>query len=78
MNKLQRVFLARHIDNNPFHVYLTKPINKPDLTGLKLRITWWHDFFRPGRDRCPNRAGRVYTALERGVVDGWLADHRHL
>ena len=34
--KLNAILLARHIDNNPFHVYLTKPISKPDLTGLKF------------------------------------------
>ena len=32
--KMNAVFLARHIDDNPFHLYLTKAITKPDLTGL--------------------------------------------
>ena len=34
--KMNAIFLARHIGNTPFHVYLTKPIAKPDLTGLKI------------------------------------------
>src|SRR6202023_3416136 len=37
--KLNAILLARHIDDNPFHIYLNKPISKLDLTGLKLRIT---------------------------------------
>src|SRR5215468_9453325 len=45
--KLNAILIARHIDNNPFHVHLTKPISKPDLTGLKLRITpVYRDFFQ--------------------------------
>src|SRR4249920_455319 len=28
--KMNAIFLARHVDNNPFHLYLTKPISKPD------------------------------------------------
>src|SRR5437588_3465187 len=36
--KLNAIFLARLVDNNPFHLYVNKPIASPDLTGLKLRI----------------------------------------
>jgi TRAP-type transport system periplasmic protein len=71
--KMNAIFLARHIDNNPFHVYLTKPINGPDLTGLKLRITpVYRDFFQAmGATVVQTAPGEVYTALERGVVDGY-------
>ena len=71
--KLNGILLARHIDNNPFHVYLTKPISKPDLTGLKLRITpVYRDFFQAlGATVVQTAPGEVYTALERGVVDGY-------
>jgi len=71
--KLNGILLARHIDNNPFHVYLTKPIGKPDLTGLKLRITpVYRDFFQAlGATVVQTAPGEVYTALERGVVDGY-------
>jgi TRAP-type transport system periplasmic protein len=67
------ILLARHIDSNPFHVYLTKPISKPDLTGLKLRITpVYRDFFQSlGATVVQTAPGEVYTALERGVVDGY-------
>jgi TRAP-type C4-dicarboxylate transport system substrate-binding protein len=71
--KLNAIFLARHIDNNPFHIYLTKPISKVDLTGLKLRITpVYRDFFQAlGATVVQTAPGEVYTALERGVVDGY-------
>jgi TRAP-type C4-dicarboxylate transport system substrate-binding protein len=71
--KLNAIFLARHVDNNPFHIYLTKPISSPDLTGLKLRITpVYRDFFQAlGATVVQTAPGEVYTALERGVVDGY-------
>jgi TRAP-type C4-dicarboxylate transport system substrate-binding protein len=71
--KMDAVLLARHIENNPFHLYLTKPIAKPDLTGLKLRITpVYRDFFQAlGATVVQTAPGEVYTALERGVVDGY-------
>jgi TRAP-type C4-dicarboxylate transport system substrate-binding protein len=71
--KMNAVFLARHIDNNPFHLYLTKPISKPDLTGLKIRITpVYRTFFQAlGATVVQTAPGEVYTALERGVVDGY-------
>lgn len=71
--KLNAIFLARHIENNPFHIYLNKPISKIDLTGLKLRITpVYRDFFQSlGATVVQTAPGEVYTALERGVVDGY-------
>ncbi|HWP26711.1 MAG TPA: TRAP transporter substrate-binding protein DctP [Xanthobacteraceae bacterium] len=71
--KLNAILLARHIDHNPFHLYLTKPIAKPDLTGLKIRITpVYRDFFQAlGATVVQTAPGEVYTALERGVVDGY-------
>jgi TRAP-type C4-dicarboxylate transport system substrate-binding protein len=71
--KMNTILLARHIDSNPFHLYLTKPITGPDLTGLKLRITpVYRDFFQAqGATVVQTAPGEVYTALERGVVDGY-------
>ena len=71
--KMNALMLARHIDNNPFHLYLTKPITSADLTGLKLRITpVYRDFFQAqGATVVQTAPGEVYTALERGVVDGY-------
>ncbi len=71
--KMNAVMLARQFQNTPFHVYLTKPIDKPDLTGLKLRITpVYREFFSAlGATVVQTAPGEVYTALERGVVDGY-------
>jgi TRAP-type transport system periplasmic protein len=71
--KMNAIFLARQIGNTPFHVYLTKPVAKPDLTGLKIRITpVYRDFFTAlGATVVQTAPGEVYTALERGVVDGY-------
>lgn len=71
--KMNAFMLARQFQNTPFHVYLTKPITKPDLTGLKLRITpVYREFFQAlGATVVQTAPGEVYTALERGVVDGY-------
>src|SRR5690242_13781378 len=71
--KVNAVFLARVVDNNPFHLYLNKKIDRPDLKGLKLRITpVYRDFFQAlGGTVVQTAPGEVYTALERGVVDGY-------
>src|SRR5215470_9179633 len=71
--KMNAIFLARLTDNNPFHLYLNKPITKPDLTGLKIRITpVYRDFFQAlGATVVQTPPGEVYTSLERGVVDGY-------
>lgn len=71
--KVNAVFLARVVDNNPFHLYLNKKIDHPDLKGLKLRITpVYRDFFQAlGGTVVQTAPGEVYTALERGVVDGY-------
>jgi len=71
--KMNAIFLARLVDNNPFHLYLNKPISTPDLTGLKIRITpVYRDFFQAlGATVVQTPPGEVYTSLERGVVDGY-------
>src|SRR5262245_33898380 len=71
--KMNAIFLARLVDNNPFHLYLTKPISAPDLAGLKITITpVYRDFFQAlGATVVQTPPGEVYTSLERGVVDGY-------
>src|SRR5262245_2633943 len=71
--KANMQYLGRVIDYTPFHLYLTKKIEKPDLAGLKIRITpVYRDFFQAlGATVMQTAPGEVYTALERGVVDGY-------
>ena len=66
-------YLAKVVEFTPFHLYLTKKIDKPDLTGLKIRVTpVYRDFFTAlGATVMQTAPGEVYTALERGVVDGY-------
>ena len=66
-------YLARVVEFTPFHLYLNKKIDKPDLTGLKIRITpVYRDFFQAMNAQVMTTApGEVYTALERGVIDGY-------
>ena len=71
--KANMAYLARVVDFTPFHLYLNKKIDKPDLTGLKIRITpVYRDFFQSlGAAVMTTAPGEVYTALERGVIDGY-------
>jgi TRAP-type transport system periplasmic protein len=73
LQKMNAILLARVVDNNPFHLYLNKRITGLDLNGLKLRITpVYRDFFQAlGATVVQTAPGEVYTALERGVVDGY-------
>lgn len=60
----------------PFHVYLSSKataIDKPDFSKLKLRVTPnYRAFFGAlGATMVQTQGGEIYTALERGVVDGY-------
>jgi TRAP-type C4-dicarboxylate transport system substrate-binding protein len=71
--KANMAYLARMVEHTPFHLYLNKKIDKPDLKDLKIRITpVYRDFFQSmGATLMQTAPGEVYTALERGVVDGY-------
>lgn len=66
-------FLARTGDNVAFHLYLTKPIEGPDLSGLTIRTTpvYRAMFETLGATLVRTAPGEVYTALERGAIDGY-------
>ena len=66
-------YLASTVDFTPFHIYLTKKIDKPDFTGLKIRSTpiYRDVIIALGGSAITTPPGEVYTALERGVVDGY-------
>lgn len=71
--KMNAHHLARQKECVPFHLYLTKPVSKPDLKGFKIRVTpIYRAFFADmGADLIRTAPGEVYTALERGAVDGY-------
>jgi TRAP-type C4-dicarboxylate transport system substrate-binding protein len=71
--KLNSYYLARQFVSVPFHIYLNKKIDKIDLSGLKIRVTpVYRDIVQAlGGTPITTPPGEVYTALERGVVDGY-------
>jgi TRAP-type C4-dicarboxylate transport system substrate-binding protein len=71
--KMNAHHLARQKECVPFHLYLTKSISKPDLKGFKIRVTpIYRAFFADmGADLVQTAPGEVYTALERGAVQGY-------
>jgi TRAP-type C4-dicarboxylate transport system substrate-binding protein len=66
-------YYARAAEGFPYHIYLNRRIDKADLTGLKLRSApIYREFFQKlGATVVQTAPGEVYTALERGVVDGY-------
>jgi len=71
--KLNSYYLARQFVSVPFHIYLNKKIDKPDFSGLKIRVTpVYRDIVQAlGGTPVTTAPGEVYTALERGVADGY-------
>jgi TRAP-type C4-dicarboxylate transport system substrate-binding protein len=71
--KLNSQYLARQFHNVPFHIYLNKKIERIDFSGLKVRVTpVYRDVVEAlGGAPITTPPGEVYTALERGVVDGY-------
>ena len=71
--KLNAFYLARHGEGVPFHLYLSREIAAPDLKGLTIRTspTYRAFFTALGANLVNTPPGEVYTALERGVVQGY-------
>ena len=71
--KVNAYHLARQFHNVPFHIYLNKKPDRLDFTGLKIRVTpVYKDIVEAlGGTAITTAPGEVYTALERGVVDGY-------
>lgn len=66
-------FLARASTGQGFQGYLTKKVTKPNLKGLTMRVV---PIYIPlikalGATGVNTAGGEVYTALERGTVDGF-------
>ena len=70
-------YVGRYFDFGPFHLYLTKKIDKPDLTGLNLRVVpIYTAFFKSlGATVQTANPAQVYTYLENGTIqgNGWSA-----
>ena len=72
--KLNVQYLGRSVDGLPINIFLRKPITKPDLTGLRMRVI---PLYRPFLESLNAQSlltippGEVYTALERGLLDGY-------
>ncbi len=71
--KVNAYYLGRFTNDVEFHLYVNKKIDKPDFSGMKIRVT---PIYKPfvealGGVAVTTAAGEVYTALERGVVDGY-------
>jgi TRAP-type transport system periplasmic protein len=66
-------YLAHAGDGMGFHLYLTKPITSPDLSGLTIRTTpvYRAMFAELGANLVRTAPGEVYSALERGTIDGY-------
>lgn len=66
-------YLAHVGDNMIFHLYTTKPVSGPDLSGLTIRTTpvYRAMFAKLGANLVRTAPGEVYSALERGAIDGY-------
>jgi TRAP-type C4-dicarboxylate transport system substrate-binding protein len=71
--KANAYFLGNTLDFISFNIYLSKPIEKADLKGLKIRVT---PIYRAmvealGGTAISSPPSEVYTLMERGTVDGY-------
>ncbi len=66
-------FLVRHADNGPFHLWTSRPINKPNLKGLHLRVSpvYTAFFTSLGATVQQSNIQQVYTYMENGTVQGY-------
>ncbi|PKO57234.1 MAG: ABC transporter substrate-binding protein, partial [Betaproteobacteria bacterium HGW-Betaproteobacteria-19] len=71
--KANMVWLGRVSDGLEYHIYTNKKPNGSDFSGFKLRsVPVYRAFFQAvGAAPLQVPPGEVYTALERGVVDGY-------
>jgi TRAP-type transport system periplasmic protein len=72
--KMNAYYLVRAIEHSPFHIFLNKKIDKLDLTGLRIRVTPIHREVAValGAIAVSLAPGEVFTALERGLIDGYI------
>ncbi len=71
--KANAYLLGTHDEHITFNLYLSKPIDKADLRGLKIRVS---PIYRAmvealGGTAISSQPSEVYTLMERGTVDGY-------
>ena len=66
-------YIGRHHDFGPFFLFLSKPIEKPDLNGLHLRVSpVYTAFFKSmGASVQTSNIAQVYTYMENNTVQGY-------
>ncbi len=66
-------FVARHNDHGPFNLWLNKKIDKPDLTGLNLRVAPVYTAFFKKLGATVQTAAmpQIYTLMENNTVQGF-------
>lgn len=71
--KANMVWLGRVSDGLKYHIYTNKPVTGADFKAMKLRsVPVYRSFFQSiGAVPMQMPPGEVYTALERGMVDGY-------
>lgn len=71
--RMNSILLGQQYESHSFHIYLNKPIQRADLTGLKIRVS---PVYRAmvealGGTAVTTAPADAYTMLERGTVDGY-------
>lgn len=66
-------YLGKLWSGSPFVLYLNEKIERPDLSGISVRVTPVYEPFVKalGGSSVTTAPGEVFTALERGTVDGY-------
>jgi TRAP-type C4-dicarboxylate transport system substrate-binding protein len=75
MKKMKVVMVSKPLSNEvKFHIYSNKYISKPDLTGQTFRVSPGKRLIakKLGASIIVTPPGEVYTALERGLMDGYF------
>lgn len=73
LNEKGIYYVARHHDFGPFHLWLSQAIDKPDLSGLHLRVSPVYTAFFKSLGATVQRSNiaQVYTYMENGTVQGY-------